>query len=560
MKKSLLISFILRESTVAPRKALIVAFVSGASNALILAMINAASQHAEDNEVRPLYALAFVASFIFYNISERWLLVEAASQMEMIIHKVRTRIVKALSGCELLDVESLGRAVIYQGVAQHTQTLSQSASTLAISLQMIVMTIFTTIYIGYLSLTSVFVLGIFLGISIFIYFEKFGDMDYDAYETLKVENEFYAVVSDMVDGFKETKINSHKARTIINRAQNHSQVASDGRSDVQKRYAAHFVYSNSIFYLLLAVMVFIVPMVSPAYASAVQMSTTAVLFIVGPISGLVGSVPMFKAAEAGIRSINELEEKLSQYHLKNKEIVIDPDQLERPEDRDKFINFKTIELKDVVFKFEANPIDDASPFGVGPINLTINKNETLFITGGNGSGKSTLMRVLTALYPPASGNILIDGKKLRPKDYQSYRELFATVFSDFHLSRYLDGVRTFDDELAESLIEKFELPEKVYITDNAFSDVDLSTGQRKRIALVAAILEKKKVLILDEWAADQDPLFRRKFYREILPMLKNMGITIIAITHDSRFFDASDNQLHMEEGQAVNFDPDAFHD
>ena len=560
MKKSLLISFILRESTVAPRKALTVAFVSGASNALILAMINAASQHAEDNEVRPLYALAFVASFIFYNISERWLLVEAASQMEMIIHNVRTRIVKALSSCELLDVESLGRAVIYQGVAQHTQTLSQSASTLAISLQMIVMTVFTTIYIGLLSGTSVIVLGIFLGISIFFYFEKFGDMDSDAYETLKEENEFYTVVSDMVDGFKETKMNSHKARTIIDRAQKISQHATDGRSDVQKRYASHFVYSNSIFYLLLAVMVFVVPMISVEYSSEVQMSTMAVLFIIGPISGLVGSVPMFKAAEAGIRSITELEKKLSEYRSKNEDIVIDPDQTESPEDRDKFINFKKIELKDVVFTFDANPLDDAPPFGVGPINLTINKNETLFITGGNGSGKSTLMRVLTALYPPASGSILIDGKKLRPKDYQSYRELFATVFGDFHLSRYLDGVRVFDDELAEELIEKLELPEKVYIQDNAFSDVDLSTGQRKRIALVAAILEKRKVLILDEWAADQDPLFRRKFYREILPMLKNMGITIIAITHDSRFFDASDNQLHMEEGRAVNFDPDTFHD
>ena len=194
------------------------------------------------------------------------------------------------------------------------------------------------------------------------------------------------------------------------------------------------------------------------------------------------------------------------------------------------------------------------------LNLKVNPGELHAIMGRNGSGKSTLMRVLTALYPPASGSILIDGKKLRPKDYQSYRELFATVFGDFHLSRYLDGVRVFDDELAEELIEKLELPEKVYIQDNAFSDVDLSTGQRKRIALVAAILEKRKVLILDEWAADQDPLFRRKFYREILPMLKNMGITIIAITHDSRFFDASDNQLHMEEGQAVNFDPDAFHD
>ena len=539
---------------------MIVAFVSGVSNALILAMINAASQHAGDNEVRPLYALAFVGSFIFYNLTERWLLIEAASQMETIIHKVRTRIVKSLSGCELLDVESLGRAVIYQGVAQHTQTLSQSASTLAICLQMLVMTVFTTLYIGYLSFTSLIVLAIFLGMAIYYYFIKFGDMDYDAYESLKEENEFYSVVSDMVDGFKESKINSYRARTIIDRAQRISERAMKGRRNVQERYAAHFVYSNSIFYLLLAVMVFVVPTLSDTYSSVVQMSTTAVLFIIGPISGLVGSVPMYKAAEAGVRSITALEDKLAEYREKNEDTVIDPDKPESREVVDKFVDFKTIELKDVVFKFDADPIDDAPPFSMGPINLVIKRGETLFITGGNGSGKTTLMRVLTALYPPTSGSILVDGKKLRPNNYQSYRELFATVFGDFHLSRYLDGVQDFDEELSEELLELYELPEKVYIEDGVISNVDLSSGQRKRVALVAAILEKKKILVLDEWAADQDPLFRRKFYRELLPEIKKKDVTIVAITHDSRFFDVPDNQLHMEEGKSVNFDPGTFHD
>ena len=171
-----------------------------------------------------------------------------------------------------------------------------------------------------------------------------------------------------------------------------------------------------------------------------------------------------------------------------------------------------------------------------------------------------MLRLLTGLYPLASGSIFIDGKKLKRTDQQNFRELFAGVFSDFHLSRYLDGVRKLDQDLSDHLHELFELPENAVVEDKVFATIDLSTGQRKRLGLMTAILEQKKILVLDEWAADQDPVFRLKFYNEILPKLKKEGITIIAITHDSRYFDTSDKQIHLEEGRLVNFDAEKFND
>jgi putative ATP-binding cassette transporter len=102
--------------------------------------------------------------------------------------------------------------------------------------------------------------------------------------------------------------------------------------------------------------------------------------------------------------------------------------------------------------------------------------------------------------------------------------------------------------------------DKVSVANGQFSTIDLSTGQRKRLALLAAILERSPILVFDEWAADQDPVFRRKFYREIIPDLTERGHTIIAVTHDSRFFDVSTRQIHMEYGTIADFDPETFHD
>jgi putative ATP-binding cassette transporter len=80
---------------------------------------------------------------------------------------------------------------------------------------------------------------------------------------------------------------------------------------------------------------------------------------------------------------------------------------------------------------------------------------------------------------------------------------------------------------------------------------NLSTGQRRRLALILCLLDDKPVFLLDEWAAEQDPQFRRRFYRELLPELKQQGKTIVAVTHDDDSYDVADRVLKMQFGNFV---------
>jgi putative ATP-binding cassette transporter len=557
--ESSLARFLTAEATLSPRRALLAAAIAGLSNALILAIINAAAEHASESQTRPLYVIAFAAAMVIYIFAQRWILVQAADQVEGIIHRVRMRIVDTLKDCELRDVEDLGRSVIHSGIARHTQTLSQSASTITIAVQMAILIVFTTAYVAYLSLTSFLVLIVFMTIALTIYFRKSYSVRNDLRSTLDMDNDVYEAIDDLLDGFKEVKLSRRRTRRVIGRAQTISAEATDVRGRTQILLAKNFVFSQTAFYILLGTMVFVVPLLSSGYSDDVQKSTTAVLFIIGPISGLIGSIPIFENASAAAEQIMDLEQRLKRMAGRADGRAETP---ERPEPRvdDPTPAFDTLELRRAVFRFPAPADDQLGGFQVGPVDLTITRGETLFITGGNGSGKSTLMFLLTGLYPLTGGQILLDGKRVTQERLQDFRELFAAVFGDFHLSRHLDGVAPADLEHADEWLERLEIQDKVEVRGGAFTTTDLSTGQRKRLALVAAALERRPILVLDEWAADQDPVFRRKFYREILPVLRQDGRTIVAVTHDSRFFDAADRQLHMEDGMIADFDPAQFHD
>ena len=70
-----------------------------------------------------------------------------------------------------------------------------------------------------------------------------------------------------------------------------------------------------------------------------------------------------------------------------------------------------------------------------------------------------------------------------------------------------------------------------------------------------SLLEKRPILLLDEWTADQDPDFRRKFYDELLPTLQQAGATIVVITHDDRYLDElrlTARKLRMDEGRIIS--------
>jgi putative ATP-binding cassette transporter len=194
----------------------------------------------------------------------------------------------------------------------------------------------------------------------------------------------------------------------------------------------------------------------------------------------------------------------------------------------------------------------ANGFTLGPLDLTIRAGEIVFVVGGNGSGKTTLAKLLTGLYRPDSGQISLDGQPLSDGTREGYRQLFSVVFDNAAVFDTLWGLDAADlDQRAGEYLRQLELDKVVTVTGGTFSTTQLSRGQRKRLALLTAYLEDRPVYLFDEWAADQDPVFRRVFYLRLLPELKRRGKTVIAVTHDDRYFACADRVIKLEEGRVV---------
>ena len=208
-------------------------------------------------------------------------------------------------------------------------------------------------------------------------------------------------------------------------------------------------------------------------------------------------------------------------------------------------DWQTLELRDVTFHYPDQR------FAVGPLNLTLKRGELVFLIGGNGSGKSTLAMLLTGLYQPISGQILVDGQPLAAERPEEYRKLFSAVFTDVWLFDRLLGPQgeEADPALVATWLERLQMAHKLQLENGKIADLRLSKGQKKRVALLLALAESRDIILLDEWAADQDPHFRREFYQVLLPLMQQMGKTVFAISHDDHYFQHADRLLEMRAGQ-----------
>lgn len=264
------------------------------------------------------------------------------------------------------------------------------------------------------------------------------------------------------------------------------------------------------------------------------------LYMKGPLENLVSYLPVVGKAKIAFGRISELSQRFSspEPHL-----LLDATEAPKPV-------VHSLELRGVSYSPPA--VEGSEPFHLGPINLDIKQGDIVFIVGENGCGKTTLIKLLLGLYPPQAGEIRLNGEAVTDPTRDDYRQLFTTVFADYYLFDDLvqgGGQQSLDS--ASQYLDRLEIAHKVSVKDGAFTTTDLSTGQRKRLALVNAWLEGRPVLVFDEWAADQDPAFRRIFYTELLPDLKRLGKTIIVISHDDRYFDIADQLVRMKAGKVM---------
>lgn len=261
------------------------------------------------------------------------------------------------------------------------------------------------------------------------------------------------------------------------------------------------------------------------------------LYMTGPLEQIVGSLPTLGRAQIALARVARLSAEFSnpEPHL-----ILDG---ARPAPGMP----GSIALDGVRYAFRSP--DGEESFALGPVDFSLRRGEMLFVVGENGCGKTTLVKLLLGLYAPQQGAIRTDGAPVTERTRDDYRQLFSTVFSDFHLFAELPPADDGPDSAAVArYLERLEIGHKVGERGGRFTTTELSTGQRKRLALVHAFLEDRPVLVFDEWAADQDPTFRRVFYTEILPDLKRRGKTLIVISHDDRYFHVADRCIALKDG------------
>jgi putative ATP-binding cassette transporter len=524
-------------------KLVIMSSLGGISTAAILAAINAGMQGTGDGKKAGLWAATlFLVSLFLFLKTQYYVTITATAEIEAIIHKLRLRVIDQVRRSELLAMDRIGRSRIVAAITSDTTVLTQASNMLCFTVQGAVLVFFISFYVAYLSLVAFATAVVVVVTAAVIFHLKNRSLIAQKRESAEWEGRLFDRLTDFLDGFKEVRLNSARSNDLFDDAVNVSRTAANIKIRTQAETFKMIVTSQFSMYVLLGAVVFVAPQFSESLGgSSLTNTTTALMFVVGAAFGLVQSIPVMLNANAAADRIDQLEAALraTAASTNARDIKVSK-------------RFDKIELHDIVFRY-VDKFSDAT-FQIGPLDFSLRSGELVFITGGNGSGKSTFLRVLAGLYPPDSGEITLDGTPINADTRDTYRALMSAIFFDYHLFRRLYGIPEPEPAEVDRLLMKFRLADKTSLADGEFRTLDLSGGQRRRLALIVSLLEKRQILLLDEWTAEQDPEFRHKFYDELLPEMMQAGLTVVVITHDDRYLDELDlpaRRIHMEEGHIV---------
>ncbi|HFE36850.1 MAG TPA: cyclic peptide export ABC transporter [Gammaproteobacteria bacterium] len=538
-----------RSEAEGPQNMLLGSFlVSGVSRGLLIAVVNASVEKSVNGESLLSSIFLFVAVLALYLGCHYFAKTTTYAMVGMMTQKLRLRLVNKLLFADLGFIESEGDNKIYARLTQEINILAQAGIILVGTFENAVLLFFSLIYIGWLSPIALFVTTCVVMSGMYFYVRQQRSAKNNVRRVREKEVEFFGAINDFLCGFKELKLNRKKNNAVNDHVANVSDIYRDLTYKTERMFVVSFLTTETFVFMLMAALVFVVPQFFDAGSVIIFQFLAALLFLIGPLDAVVSAVPRLIHANVALENVRELELKADQSTAVDENLSRDIKALE----------LHKIELKALTFVYHGKQSDDA--FSVGPIDFSLQQGEVVFIVGGNGSGKTTLVKLLAGLYLPSGGELRINGKPLAIHDYQAYREMFSAIFGDFHLFKRLYGMEDLNQAVLHDLLAKMHLDTKTHFDGEGFTAVNLSTGQRKRLAYVTSYLENKQIFVFDEFAADQDPSFRQLFYRTLLPELKRQGKTIIAISHDDNYFDACDRIVKVDYGRiAYDGPPEGLH-
>ncbi len=514
--------------------AILAGILSGTLSARLIALINTAiAQNAPQSLLTPFTAFAIVA-LIAGSLSQ-FLLINLAQSS---IYQLRLQLSQRILSAPLRQLEQLGPSQLLAVLSNDIQVISDTVFIIPFLCIDIAVIAGCLIYLGWLSgwvfiaVTTFLILAITLVQILMNYAYHFMRL------SRKEVDHLLGHFRSITDGVKELKLHATRRHVFLERDLKVSAAASRHYETMAFVLAALASGGGRLlFFVLIGLLLFGIPQMIPTAQSILPAFVLTLTYLLGPLENLIRLTPTLTSATVSIQKVQEMGLTLAA----NAEAT--PTQSHPVQQQ-----WNRLELKQVVHTYHDG--EKNHRFSVGPIDLTLRQGELIFLVGGNGSGKSTLAKLITGLYLPEAGKIQLDGIPITDTNREWYRQHFSVVFSDYYLfDRLIPAEKLHKDHQVQGYLEKLELSHKVSIQDERFSTTALSQGQRKRLALLAAYLEDRPIYLFDEWAADQDPIFREVFYTHLLTQLKDQGKTVLVISHDDHYFHVADRIIKLNYGQ-----------
>lgn len=480
----------------------------------------------------PVFLISIIA-FFFVSLISQLLLAKLGTSF---VYQLRTFLLKQTSKVNYQNLENIGGHRVLATLTTDVNNISLALAVLPIFTVNLATIIFCFVFLFMQSsiLFMILIISLSIGLGSSFFIMRIGRSRF--IELREEEDNLFSVFKTLVDGSKELNINKHRRDYYY---QYQAQPCIDKVRDIEIKAKSYWILSGSMLGSLVFLILGIILFSAHFYFHVTTMVLTSFIlfttYIIGPLNLIQGA---FQALVRGKISYNKI-------------IALDLNsntQLSNNGNEDKIIRWDRLEFNGVTYQYES---DSSYKFSIGPVTLSINQGDNVFICGGNGSGKSTFAKILVGLYKPQNGEIIFANQQVNSTNMQWYRNHFSTIFSDFYLFDYvLDSKGKLVGNGAMDIhLKKLELDDKVEIVDGKITTTKLSQGQRKRLAMLLAFAEDASIYLFDEWAADQDPTFREYFYKELLPELKAKGKTLIVITHDDKYFGLADKLLKFDNGQ-----------
>lgn len=515
----------------------ILSIINGASGALIIFTINETFSRELDYS-KELF-LYFGFSLLFYCYTYKLLQTRLIVISNEIIYEYRVKLINGILRSSYRTIELIGQEKIYTGLNNDTNVISRLPNIILNLTSNVIIIFFCLVFLFYKNISAFFVsiVTILINMGLVFLISRSAELFFSKCRYL--QDIYFRQLYDLIYGFKELVLSTVKKREFIDDVNEKSKLSKDLSIKTDIKYMNLNLFNNMLHNLIFGVVVFVLPIfVINMDVNDLRETLFMVFYMIAPFSILMGTFPDITEIRINFARLNELYNSLDKEMDEGKQPLVS----DMPE------HIK-IEYRNLDFSYGDFEEENKEQFSVQDISLDISLGQVLFITGGNGSGKSTVGKLLTGIYKKREGIIKINNKICTENELKQY---YSAVYSDFHIFYKMYGYDPKEKKEFLEILDMMEIKEKVVIEENGVFDFNgLSTGQKKRLALALCYMDKKPFILLDEWAAEQDPEFKEFFYTSIIPLLKSKGKGIIMITHDDSYYDIADKIIKLEFGKIV---------